>query len=61
MLLKKLNNIPMNKLDDLGTYKGEPEHDSWDDFTYHENTIEIPEEFAEEDLDNYIKNLNDWD
>lgn len=47
--------------DDLDTYNGEADHDMWVDFTYHENTGELSEEFDDEDLDEYIDNLDDWD
>ncbi len=50
----------MNGLDDLGTYNGEQEHDSWVDFTYKENTSELSELFDDSDIDQFIDNLNDW-
>lgn len=40
----------MDEYDDLGTYNGNTEHDMWVDFDNYENN-----------LDEYIDNLNDWD
>lgn len=51
----------MDELDDLNDYNGETDHDMWVDFSYHMNTNELPEEFNDEDLDEYIDNLNNWD
>lgn len=31
----------MDELNDLDAYNGSPEHDSWVDFDYHENTGEL--------------------
>lgn len=35
----------MKGLDDLDQYNGDTEHDMWVDFTYHENTGELADEF----------------
>ena len=51
----------MDEYDDLDTYNGDPVHDGWVDFDYHENTGELPYVEDEADLDNFIDNLNDWD
>lgn len=51
----------MDELDDLDAYNGNPEHDMWVDFTYQENTSELPDLFDDEAVDDYINNLNDWD
>lgn len=50
----------MDELDGLDVYNGNTEHDMWVDFTYHENTGELPELF-DGSLDDYIDNLNDRD
>lgn len=47
--------------DDLGTYNGNPVHDSRVDFDYHENTGELSKRFDDENLNEYIDNLNEWD
>ena len=51
----------MDEYDDLNTYNGDPVHDGWVDFDYHENTGELTELFDESELDQYIDNFNDWD
>lgn len=51
----------MDELDDLDAYNGSPEHDSWVDFDYNENTGELSDLFDDEAVDEYINNLNDWD
>ena len=51
----------MDEYDDLNTYNGDPVHDSWVDYDYHENAGELSDLFDESDLDQYIDNLNDWD
>ena len=51
----------MDDYDDLNTYNGDPAHDGWVDFDYHENTGELSDLFDESDLDQYIDNLKDWD
>ncbi|WP_302318085.1 hypothetical protein [Bacteroides caecimuris] len=43
----------MDELDNLGTYDGDTAHDMYVDYDYKINT--------DEDIDNYIENLNDWD
>lgn len=48
----------MNDLDDLDTYDGDPVHDGWVDFDYHENTGDLSDFFDVTDLDQYIDNLN---
>ena len=47
-------------MDDLDTYNGDAVHDMWVDFDSYENTG-TPEVFDEDNLDNFIDNLNDWD
>ena len=51
----------MNDYDDLDTYNGDAEHDMMVDYDYHVNTDELVEVFNDEDLDEYVNNLNDWD
>lgn len=51
----------MNELEALDTYNGNPEHYSWVDFDYHENTGELSDLFDDTITDDYINNLNDWD
>ena len=51
----------MNEYNDLDTLNGDPVHDGWVDFDYHENTGEVSDLFEESDLDQYIDNLKDWD
>lgn len=46
--------------DDLDTYNGDPVHDGWVDFDYNENTG-THDVFDEDNLDEYVDNLNDWD
>lgn len=43
----------MYDADDLDTYNGNPVHDMYVDFDYQINT--------DEDMANYIDNLNNWD
>ena len=50
----------MDEYDDLDTYDGDPVNDGWVDFDRYENTG-TPEVFDEDNLDNFIDNLNDWD
>ena len=49
----------MEEYDDLGTYTGDTEHDMWVDFDHYENTGE-PDVF-EDDRDDYVDSLDDWD
>ena len=51
----------MDEYDDLNTYNGDPVHDGWVDFDYHENTGELADLFDESELDQYIDTFNDWD
>lgn len=51
----------MDELNNLDTYNGRSEHDSWVDFDYHENTGELSNLFDDETADEYINNLNDRD
>lgn len=51
----------MDVLNDLGAYNGNTEHDMWVDFTYQENTDELPDIFDEDAVNDFINNLNDWD
>lgn len=50
----------MNEFDELGTYNGNTEHDMLVDFNNYENSVS-PDVFDEDNLDDYINNLNDWD
>lgn len=50
----------MDELDDLGSYNGYTEHDMWVDFNDYENTG-TPNVYDDDNLDEYIDNLNDWD
>lgn len=36
----------MDEFDDLDEYNGNAEHDMWADFTYQENTAELPYIFS---------------
>lgn len=49
----------MDELDDLGTYDGDTVHDMYVDYDYQINTGELG--YVDEDMDNYLYNLNDWD
>lgn len=49
----------MNELENIDNYNGNPEHDSWVDFDYHENTGELSNLFDNEVVDEYITILND--
>ena len=51
----------MADYEDLDSYNGDPVHDGWVDFDYHENTGELSGLFEETDIDDFIDNLNDWD
>lgn len=50
----------MDEYDNLGAYNGDTEHDMWVDFDIYENTGN-PDVFDEDNLDDYVDNLNDWD
>lgn len=50
----------MNEYDDLDTYNGNTVHDMWVDFDNCENTG-THNVFDEDNLDDYINNLKDWD
>ena len=50
----------MNELDDLGPYNGDTEHDMWVDFDNYVNTG-APDVFDQDNLDEFIDSLNDWD
>ena len=45
----------MDELDDLEVYNGDTEHDMWGDFTYQENTDELPDLF-----DDPVEFLHNW-
>lgn len=51
----------MNEYDDLDIYNGDTVHDMEVDYDFHINTCELPAEFRDSDLDDFINNLNDWD
>ena len=50
----------MDDYDDLGSYNGDVEHDMWVDQDHYQNTGE-PDVFDEEDIDEIVDELNDWD
>lgn len=50
----------MDEYEDLDAYNGDTIHDMWVDFDYYENTG-TPDVFDEDNLDEFIDNLNDWD
>lgn len=50
----------MDEYDDLETYNGDTEYDMWVDFDNYENTGNL-DVFDEDNLDDYVDNLNDWD
>lgn len=51
----------MADYEDLDSYNGDPVHDGWVDFDYHENTGELSGLFEDTDINDFIDNLNDWD
>lgn len=51
----------MDEYEDLDAYSGDPVHDGCVDYDFHINTGELPEEFGDYGLDNFINNLNKWD
>ena len=51
----------MDEYEDLDTYNGNTVHDMEVDYDFHINTGELPDEFGDADLDEFIDNLNDWD
>ena len=53
-------NLQMDEQDDLDTYNGDTVHDMWVDFDYYENTGNS-DVFDEDNLDDYVDNLDDWD
>ena len=50
----------MDDYNDLGSYNGDVEHDMWVDYDYYKNTGEL-DMFDEEDIDEIVDELNDWD
>ena len=50
----------MEDYDDLGSYNGDVEHDMWVDHDHYQNTGK-PDVFDEEDIDEIVDVLNDWD
>ena len=50
----------MSEYDDLNTYNGDPVHDGWVDYDHYQNTGE-PDVFDEEDIDEIVDELIDWD
>ena len=50
----------MEDYDDLGSYNGDVELDMWVDYDHYQNTGE-PDVFDEEDIDEIVDELNDWD
>lgn len=51
----------MDELNELETYNGDTEHDMWVNYTYQENTDELPDLFGDTNMDDYINNLYNWD
>lgn len=51
----------MDDYDDLREYDSHTVHDMYVDSDYEINTGELPYVKYEDDLDNFIDNLNDWD
>ena len=47
--------------DNLDIYHGDPVHDMEVDYDYHINIGELSDIFDDDNLDDYINNLNDWD
>ena len=47
----------MDEFDDLATYNGDAEHDMWVDFTTHEYTGELDDNFEDSEVDKF----DDWD
>jgi hypothetical protein len=45
--------------DDLETYDSNTEHDMWVDINNHGNTG-TPDVFEEDNIDDFIYNLNEW-
>ena len=50
----------MDEYEDLGDYNGDAVHDMWVDFDNYENTG-TPDVLDDDNLDEYIDNLDDWD
>ena len=50
----------MEELNDY-IYNDNPVHDMEVDYDYHINTGELSYIFDDDNLDDYINNLNDWD
>lgn len=50
----------MDEYEDLYMYNGDTEHDMWVDFDNYENTG-IPDVFDEDNLDDFVDTLDDWD
>ena len=50
----------MEDYDDLGSYNGDVEHNIWVDYDQYRKTGE-PDVFDEEDIDEIVDELNDWD
>ena len=50
----------MNEYENLDIYNGDTEYDMWVDFDRYENT-DTPDVFDEDNLDDFVDNLNDWD
>lgn len=51
----------MDEYEDLDSYNGNPVHDMEVDYDFHINTGELPDCFEDDNLEDYINNLNDWD
>lgn len=51
----------MDEFDNIDNYNGDPVHDKESDYDYNINTGELPFNFGDTNLDDFINNLNDWD
>ena len=56
----KWNDTCMDEYDDLDAYNGDSVHDMWVDCNQYENTG-TPKVFDDDNLNDYVNNLNDWD
>ena len=50
----------IDEYENLDLYNGDTVHDMWVDYDHYQNTGE-PDVFDEEDIDEIVDELNDWD
>ena len=50
----------IDEYENLDLYNGDTVHDMWVDYDHYKNTGE-PDVFDEEDIDEIVDELNDWD